>query len=60
MDWYEDWNLADLKNEQPRVVVWDPDESCWDKMHYAVELNAYINKYYERIDDGALIWIRKE
>jgi hypothetical protein len=60
MDWYEDWNLADLKNEQPRVVVWDPDESCWDKMHYAVELNAYINKYYERIDEGALIWIRKE
>jgi hypothetical protein len=60
MDWYEDLNLADLKNEQPRVVVWDPDESCWDKMHYAVELNAYINKHYERIDDGALIWIRKE
>jgi hypothetical protein len=60
MDWYEDWNLADLKNEQPRVVVWDPDESCWNVMHYAVELNAYINKHYERIDDGALVWIRKE
>lgn len=60
MDWYESWNLEDLKKNKPDVVVWNPDQECWNQYHYAVLLDKYIQENYKRIGEGATIWVKED
>ncbi len=58
MDWYEEWNIEDLISKQPNIVVWDPNQSCWERTNYAMRLNDYIVSNYSRINEGSIIWIK--
>ena len=56
MDWYEDWNIADLISKSPQIVVWNPSQTCWNRSDYAMKLNDYINENYKRISEDSIIW----
>ena len=60
MDWYETWNLEDIKESKPDVVVWNPDQECWSQFHYAALLDKYIQENYERVGEGAPIWVKED
>lgn len=60
MDWYETWNLEDIKESKPDVVVWNPDQECWSQFRYAALLDKYIQENYERVGEGAPIWVKED
>lgn len=56
MDWYEKMDLSDLHKHRPNIVVWNPEQVCWERKHYANELNDYIAANYTRVDKNSIIW----
>lgn len=58
MDWYEEWELEDLEEKQPAVVVWNPDQEIWGWSYFCNELNDYINANYTRGGATSFIWRR--
>ena len=59
MDWYENWNIEDLKEYAPKIAVWNPEQECWGIKHYAERLNDFIQQEYSRISEESIIWKRK-
>lgn len=56
MDWYEEWNIADLTSKSPQIAVWNPSQTCWNRSGYAMKLNDYINENYIRVGEDSIIW----
>lgn len=56
MDWYEAWELEDLREKQPEIVVWNPEHEIWGWTYYCNELSDYIYENYTRRSDTSLIW----
>ncbi|HAQ51435.1 MAG TPA: hypothetical protein DCR12_01555 [Lachnospiraceae bacterium] len=63
MEWYEEWDVDSLKDNSPKVVVYDIEREAWGCKYYSelfdkTLIQSYIplgNEGYER-----MIWIRKE
>ncbi len=60
MDWYEEWELEDLIEKQPDIVVWNPDLEIWGWSYFCNELNDYIYANYTRGGETSLIWKRNK
>lgn len=60
MDWYEDWDIEDLKEYMPDIVVWNPDQECWERTNYAERLEDLIRSEYTQIGEGSVIWQRND
>lgn len=63
MDWYEKDNIEDLKNYNPKVVVYYEDEDAWGYTYYSVAFADTLKKGYTRLGDGGWqynVWIRNE
>ena len=63
MDWYEQDNISALKEEKPRVVIYNEDEDTWGHTHYSVAFAEELKANYTRAgEDGWMysLWIRNE
>lgn len=56
MDWYEQWDVEDLKKHTPNIVVWNPDQECWGRKNYMNDLDNYIKNNYEQMQEDATVW----
>lgn len=59
MDWYEEWELEDLKEKEPDILVWNPDIEIWGWSYFCNELRDYAYQNYMRLSDTSLIWRKK-
>lgn len=50
------WELEDLREKQPEIVVWNPEHEIWGWTYYCNELSDYIYENYTRRSDTSLIW----
>ena len=63
MDWYEQDNISALKEEKPRVVIYNEDEDTWGHTHYSVAFAEELKPNDTRAgEDGWMysLWIRNE
>lgn len=60
MDWYEEWNLEDLKEKSPKVAVFHPDIQTWGRTYYMMRIHDYITANYTRISDDSILWVKNE
>lgn len=60
MDWYEEWEIEDLVNEQPRFAIWNPDMEIWGYSHFCNEMDSYIKEHYSRISETSNIWVKED
>jgi len=65
MDWYEQDTVDELKQEQPRIVVYAENSNIWGHTYFNNLLLAEISSNYARLSDdpdvwGYKLWIRKD
>ena len=60
---YEMWGgrLMDSIREEPRIVLYDGDESIWGYVfrEYALDFDAYMGEHYVRLPQAETVWVRK-
>lgn len=65
MDWYEEDNIKDLNENNPKVVVYNENEEVWGYTNYTVKFASELKKNYSRMSDDDTswkysVWIREE
>ncbi len=67
MEWYEKQTIQEMKDQQPKVVAYNPDVIVWSKYeHFAPEFESALKENYRLLDDNSnelgydRVWVRKE
>ncbi len=63
MDWYEKDNINALKEEKPRVVIYNEDENTWGHTHYSVAFAEELKTNYTRVGEEGWqhsLWVRND
>ncbi|MCR5312743.1 MAG: hypothetical protein K6E54_03700 [Bacteroidaceae bacterium] len=64
MDWYEKDVINDLREKQPRIVIFNPDMEVWGYTNYANAFYTELGKEYKQISDNPddawkyKVWVR--
>ena len=61
MDWFEKDSIKDLLEKNPRVVVYNPDRTCWGYGHYTPNFEEVLKNNYTQMGNSGWkynVWIR--
>ena len=59
MNWYEGAVVDDLQKYQPKVIVYNPDVTIWEKYtNFSKDVRAYIESNYTKSKESQNIWLK--
>ncbi len=60
MDWYEEYDIEDLKIKRPRIAVYNENAVTWGIKNYNVNFVKCLKKHYKNDGQHKFLWIRKD